>query len=126
VADFYVWVTATTEASADRLVAALVREAYTVSPLASTGKLTVNGELSSVIALKLSKTLKDDKDAQKEVLDVVKKIYEKMGATYHSIIISHLGGSCQWAGSNIKPLPSTKTAYDRLNEDEHGDEKKDE
>jgi hypothetical protein len=126
-ADFFVWVTSTTAASADGLVAALVREAYAVSPLAGSGDLTLDGELSSLIALKLSKPFKDEKGPQKEVLAAVKRAYTKMGATYHSIIVSHIGGTCQWTGSNITlPKPAVKTAYDRLTEDEHGDEKKEE
>lgn len=126
-ADFYVWVTATTNASVDGLIAALVREAYAVSPLAGSGDLTLDGELSSLIALKLSKPFKDEKGPQKEVLAAVKRAYTKMGATYHSIIVSHIGGTCQWTGSNITlPKPAGKTAYDRLTEDEHGDEKKEE
>lgn len=126
-ADFYVWVTSTTSASADGLVAALVREAYVVGPLAGSGDLTLDGELSSLIALRVSKAFKDEKGPQKEVLAAVKRAYTKMGTTYHSIIVSHVGGTCQWTGSNITlPKPVAKTAYDRLTEDEHGYEKKEE
>jgi hypothetical protein len=123
VADFYVWVTATTNASADGLVAALVRENFSVKPLSLTGRLTMDGELSAVISLRLAKEI----TGADQVLTVVKKAYEKMNATHHSVVVLHIGGSCQWTGSNIKappapPSPTAKTAYERLNEDDQ-DEK---
>lgn len=131
-ANFFAWVTATTNLSADPLIAGLVREGYEVKVLADSGNLIEQGEISCLISLRICRTVTGTpgQSPQRQVLEAISGIYERMGATYHSIIVQAVGGSVTWEGSNIKlpptpaPAPPAKTKYDRLNEEDDADQEK--
>jgi hypothetical protein len=116
--DFYVWATLTTDLSADRLVSGLVRKGYTTGPLAASGELSWSGELSSLVALKLTPVKDPAKDPALSVMKDVVKVLEELKATRHSLIVLHVGGTCTWRGSNIVlPKELAKTVHERLIDD---------
>lgn len=128
-ANFFAWVTATTNLSADPLIAGLVRAGYEAKVLASNGNLIEQGEISCLISLHLCRVVPGERP-QSQVSEAIHEVYEKIGATYHSIVVLQPGGTCSWRGSNIKlpekppEPPPVKTKYDRLNEEDDADQEK--
>jgi len=117
---FYLWVVLMGPNAVDRLVAGLVREGFKVGPLASSGKIAWDGELSSLLAVALEKKIEAvaDESTHGTALNIVKKVIEANQLMHHACVIQQVGGLSTWNCSNIelpKPKPDEpQTALERL------------
>lgn len=113
-AQFYVWVTLVSSASADTLVSGLVRKGLQVGPLASSGKLTSVGGGATLLAMDVDWSTKSD-EPHYAMKKLVEEAMSESSITYHSIIAEHRGGTTTWGvGNSERP----KVAKSRLVDDE--------
>jgi hypothetical protein len=117
---FYLWIVLMSQAAVNRLVAELVREGFKVGPLAGSGKVAWDGELSSLLAVSLAKKVEatEGDSTHGTALNIVKKVIEANKLMHHACIIQQVGGLSTWNMSNIelpKPKPDEpQTALERL------------
>ena len=100
---FYVWATLLSDRAADRLVAGLVRRGFQVETLSSRNEMTLVGEASALVALKIIADHRPADAAEphywvstqtRDALDSAKDVF-------YSLVVYHIGGTCTWNGSNI-------------------------
>jgi hypothetical protein len=106
------------------LTAGLIARGYSVGGLSSTGQALWKGELSALVCLRLERQQFTVAEPYVRVLDDVVAILSEAGLTWHSLVVSAVGSSVTWRGSNIQPLPvkseakpepeAPKTAFDRI------------
>jgi len=103
---FYIWATLLSDRAASDLTAGLVRKGFHVGPLSADNNLTIVGPVSTLCALKGETGTVPEKLAEKQtpqgwVLNQVKEVLNHSENSWLSLVVSELGGSCTWSGSNV-------------------------
>lgn len=107
---YNVWITLVVGASADQVIARLVRKRYHVGPLGPLG-LDVHQKRTSVLALSLRFQDEERHDVS-EVFDDVKSALHEQRVLYFSLVTTcEHNNDARWADGNLpRPPPSTKFA----------------
>jgi hypothetical protein len=125
---YYVWATLLSDRAASELASGLVRKGFHVGPLAANNALTIVGVASTLCALKaetdtVPEKLPENETSQEWVIARVREVLDHSENTYLSIIVSEVGGSCTWQGSNISkkkedppPKKEAPTVLDKMDQ----------
>jgi hypothetical protein len=107
---FYIWATLLSDRAASDLTAGLVRKGFHVGALAANNNLTIVGNVCALASLKaVTDTIPEklpEKLPEKDttvgwVLERVKEVLNHSENSWLSLVVSELGGSCTWSGSNV-------------------------
>lgn len=109
--NFYVWVTAITDAYTDQIIGRLVRRNWKVVALGNTLSLRNDDNLATLIAFSMAKAPKDaaaeNEITQSKALDEVKDVLKRLDVKYYTLIVTQSAG-CTWSLGNV-----TKSAIEK-------------
>lgn len=113
--EYYVWITAISDAFTDNIVGRLIRRNWQVKCLGGTLALKSKDNMSVVLAFSMSKQPKDDKPeneiTQAVAMDEVFDVLHVLGVKYHSLIVAGKPAGCTWRQGNL-----TVSELERLEE----------
>lgn len=110
----YAWINTVTDSYTEQLVGRLVRRGWRVAPLGGSLSLHNQDNLSSIVALSIGRTPKDDEGdvTSAKVLDDIKDTLKVLGVHWHSIIVSQPAG-CTWTLGNVTATEAKKAEETR-------------
>lgn len=121
----HLWAVLLTVEARDRFISGLIEAGFQVSALADNTRLSENGPVSTLVALRLIKDIPSG-EARAITLTSAKEVIEKLDLDHHGIVVTDVtqGGST-WAGSNITEPEEVKeegptTALERIVSENNG------
>jgi hypothetical protein len=88
----------------DKIIAVLVKRGYTVAPLASSKKayISEDGNLTTILALDLKKTIPDDgKESRTVISDDLKDVLKVTSTRYYMLVVGEVQGMFTWMIGNV-------------------------